>query len=155
MLVQLTLLLVFGDRPSYPVICLVVTSLALSGLVPLMLWRNRAALRTAPRAFRRHYWSALLTRCTGGLLVPLLVALMRPGYDPAEFFLVFPFWLFLEGNLFFLVGSDAGGGYPVALVCYTAAVCAALAPYWGPLILGALVSSGILLAGLYLRLQTE
>jgi hypothetical protein len=155
-LAQLLLFLLFRDRPIYPAICMTVVLLVLSVLVPLVVWRiTRDYLGRAPRAFRRYFLSIMFTRSAGGLLVPVMVALMRPGHDPAEFFLVFPLWMFLEGNVYILLGSEAGGGYVVGLLHYSGAVVAALVPPLGPLALGTTVSCGLLLAGLYLRRLTE
>jgi serine/threonine-protein kinase len=154
-LVQLGLLMLFHDRPDYPVICLVLTALALSVLVPLVLWRTRDVVQRAPRPFRRFLWSVMFTRSAGGLLVPILVALMRPGHDLAEFYLVFPLWMFLEGNWCFLLGSEVGGGYLLALLHYAAALLVTLAPPLSPLALGAVVSTSLLLGGLYLRRLSE
>ncbi len=97
----------------------------------------------------------MLTRIAGWLLVPVIVALMRPGRDPTEFFLVFPLWLFLAGNFYFMVGSEGGIGYPLALLHYAAAVLVTQVPYWSPLIVAILASTGMLLDALYLRSLRE
>jgi hypothetical protein len=153
--VQLGLFLFFHHRPDYPVICLILTALALSVLVPFVLWRTRDVVQRAPRPFRRFLWSVMFTRSAGGLLVPILVALLRPGHDLAEFYLVFPLWIFLEGNWCFLLGSEVGGGYLLALLHYAAALLVTLAPPLSPLVLGAAVSTSLLLGGLYLRRLSE
>jgi serine/threonine-protein kinase len=153
--VQLVLLLFFGDWPAYPVICLIVPLLHMSVLVPLILWPFSAVLRKAPRAARRHFWSAMGTRAVSWLLMPVLVALMRPGHDPAEFFLVFALWCFLDGNFYVIMGSEVGHNYLVALVHYIAAVLVTFVPHWGPLVVGALASASMFLNSLYLRRLTE
>jgi serine/threonine-protein kinase len=151
-LLQLVLFLLFADWPSYPVICISTGIVAVVIVYPLILWPMREPLRKVPRGYRRLVWSMMCTRGIGFLLIPILVALMRPGHDPAEFFLVFPLWIFLDGNYYFLAGSEAGISYPVALVFYAAAVLASLAPPLSPLAVGAAVSVSMLIDGLYLRL---
>ncbi len=93
----------------------------------------------------------MATRCTGWLLVPALVALMRPGHDLSEFLVVYPLWIFLDGNFCCMEGSEAGIGYLEALIHYAAALLGALVPTWAPLMLGVLMSGQMLVDGLYLR----
>jgi serine/threonine protein kinase len=150
-LVQLVLFLVFGGRPAYPLICLAVALPIISVCFPLVLWPCRHLLRQAPRLYRRHVWSLVSARLVGFLLVPLLVALFRPGRDLAEFYLVFLWWSFLEGNFFLVLGAYLGAGYPAALLHYAVAVLIALFPHFGPLVCGAQISAGLVLQGTYLR----
>jgi hypothetical protein len=150
-LVQLVLFLVFGGWPAYPLICLAVALPIIAVVFPLMFWPSRHLLLAAPRPYRRLVWSLLSTRCAGFFLVPLLVALFRPGHDLAEFYLIFLLWIFLDGNFFLVLGAYMGAGYPAALLHYAAAVLIALFPHFGPLVCGALVSGGLVLIGTYLR----
>jgi len=150
-LLQLMLFLVFRGWPAYPLICLAVGMLAMSIFIPLFFWHSRHLLRKAPRLYRRFVWSLISTRCAGFVLVPLLVALFRPGHDLAEFYWIFLLWIFLDGNFFLVSGAYMGAGYPAALVHYVAAVVIALFPHFGPLVAGALVSAGLVLLGTFLR----
>jgi serine/threonine protein kinase len=150
-LLQFVLFLVLGDWPSYPLICLCVALPVIAVSFTLVFWPSRHLLRKAPRPYRRFVWSLMSARLTGFLLVPLLVALFRPGHDLAEFYLVFVWWIFLEGNFFLMMGAYAGWGYPAALVNYAVAVLIALFPHFGPLVCGALVSGGLVVLGTYLR----
>jgi hypothetical protein len=152
---QLLLLLLFGGWPSYPLIVVAVGLLAAAACAPLVLWPVLGSLRKVPRFYRRYVWSLMVTRWAGWLLVPAIVALMRPGDDPAEFYLVFPLWAFLDGNFYCMIGSEAGVAYPVALVHYAAAVLVTLAPPLSPLVLGVLMSGDMLIDGLYLRRLSE
>jgi serine/threonine protein kinase len=154
-LIQVVLFLLFWKRPSYPLIVMLFGVLAACVLTPLVLWPLREPLRKVPRTYRRFVGSIMATRCAGWLLVPVLVALMRPGHDLSEFFLVFPLWIFLDGNFCCLEGSEAGIGYLEALIHYAAAVLAALAPTWAPLVLGVLMSGQMLVDGLILRRLEE
>jgi serine/threonine-protein kinase len=148
---QLMLFLVFGGWPSYPVICMAVGMVAVSICIPSVFWPSRHLLRKAPRLYRRFVWSLMSSRCAGFLLVPLLVALYRPGHDLAEFYLVFLLWIYLDGNFFLMMGAYSGAGYPAALVHYAAALLIALFPRFGPLAAGAMTSAGLVLLGTYLR----
>jgi serine/threonine-protein kinase len=150
-LIQLTLLLLFGGWPSYPLVVVLFGVLAACMLTPVVLWPLRGPLRTVPRAYRRFVGSMMATRCAGWLLVPALVALWRPGHDLSEFLLVYPLWIFLDGNFYCMEGSEAGIGYLAALVHYIAAVLGALAPTWAPLILGLLMSGQMVVDGIFLR----
>jgi serine/threonine-protein kinase len=150
-LVQLFLFLIFGGWPSYPLICAVVGMTIATIFITSFFWPSRHLLRKAPRLYRRFVWSLMSARVAGFLLIPLLVALFRPGHDLAEFYLIFLLWIFLDGNFFLVMGSYAGAGYPAALVHYAAAVVVALFPHFGPLIAGTLVSAGLVLLGTYLR----
>jgi hypothetical protein len=150
-LVQLVLFVVFGGSPSYPLICLAVGMAAPSVIIPLVFWRSRHLLRKAPRLYRRFVWSLISSRWAMYLLVPLLVALFRPGHDLAELYLIFLFWIYLDGNFFLMMGAYAGAGYPVALAHYAVAVLIAHFPHFGPLAAGAMTSAGLVLLGTYLR----
>jgi serine/threonine protein kinase len=154
-LVQLTLFLVFAAWPSYPLICLGVALPIIAICMPLMFWPSRHLLRKAPRLYRRFVWSQMSARCMGFFLIPLLVALFRPGHDPAEFYLVFLLWIFLDGNFFLVMGVYMGAGHPVALLHYSVAVLIALFPHFGPVVYGTLVSGGLVLLGTYLRRLAE
>jgi serine/threonine protein kinase len=155
LVVQLTLFLLFGDWPSYPVIC------AFSGLIAAALFSTvllslfYTPMRRAPRMYRRYLWSLLLMRYAGWLLMPPLVALMRPGRELSEFYMVFPLWIFLEGNLYLVMGSEGGFCYPVALFHYAVAVLVTFIPFYGPLVLGATVTGSMLMDALYLKFQSE
>jgi hypothetical protein len=149
--IQLMLLLFFGDQPAYPVICMTVAVLAIAVLMPLSAWQLRRPLQQAPRGIRRYLTSLLLVRWVGYLMVPGIVALMRPGHEPAEFYMVFALWILMDGNFYLMVGSEVGIGYPMALLNYTAAVLVSLAPGWAPLAAGLLISGSMLVQGLYLR----
>jgi hypothetical protein len=151
-LLLLVLFLLFASWPSYPVICLSTSMVAMVVVYPFLLWPMREPLRQVPRGYRRLVWSVMVARGTGLLLVPLVVALMRPGHDLAEFFLVFPLWILLDGNYYLLLGSEGGLSYPVAVVFYAAAVLATLAPSFSPLAWGGMVTISMLTDGLYLRL---
>jgi serine/threonine protein kinase len=153
-LTQVVLFLLFTGWPSYPAICVWTCVLAVLVLDPLLLWPMRRPLRQVPRTYRRWIWSLMLARCTGFLLVPVVVALMRPGYDLAEFFLVFPLWIVLDGNYYLLTGSEGGLSYPVAVSFYAAGVLMTLAPSISPLVYGVLVTISMLIDGLYLRLRS-
>jgi hypothetical protein len=152
LLIQLVLFLLFAGWASYPVICMSTGIVAVVTIYPLVLWPMREPLRKVPRGYRRLVWSLMFARGVGYLLVPALVALMRPGHDPAEFFLVFPLWIFLDGNYYLLAGSEGGISYPVALLFYAAALLVTLAPLYSPLAVGVLTSISMLIDGLYLRL---
>jgi serine/threonine-protein kinase len=151
LLVQLVLFLVFGGQPAYPLICLSVALPIIAVAFPSVFWPSRPLLRKAPRLYRRFVLSLMSARCVGFFLVPLLVTLFRPGHDLAEFYLIFLWWIFLDGNFFLVMGVYWGGGYPAALVHYAAAVGIALFPQFGPLVCGVLVSGGLVLLGTYLR----
>jgi hypothetical protein len=151
-LLQVVLFLLFAAWPSYAAICVFTGTAAVTVVYPLVLWPMREPLRQVPRGYRRLVWSIMVTRGVGYLLVPVVVALMRPGRDPAEFFLVFPLWILLDGNYYFLMGSEGGVGYLVAALFYAATVLMTLAPAWSPLAAGGMVSLSMLLDGLYLRL---
>jgi serine/threonine-protein kinase len=150
-LVQFVLFLALGGWPSYPLICLGVALPIIAVCFTLMFWPSRHLLRKAPRLYRRFVWSLMSARLAGFFLVPLLVALFRPGHDLAEFSLVFVWWIFLEGNFFLMMGAYAGAGYPAALVQYAAAILIALFPHFGALAAGVLISGGLILLGTYLR----
>jgi serine/threonine-protein kinase len=154
-LVQLVLWLLFGGWPSYPVICMSTGILAVAVLYPLLLWTMREPLRHVPRSYRRRVWSVLYARVIGFLLVPVVVALMRPGHDPAEFFLVFALWILLDGNYYLIMGSEGGLVYLAAPLFYAAAVLMTLAPTLSPVTAGVMVSISMMIDGVYLRLCRE
>ncbi|MFO0845262.1 MAG: serine/threonine-protein kinase [Gemmataceae bacterium] len=154
-LIHLTLFLLCRGRPAYPLIAVTVGVVAACVVTPLLFWPAWEPLRRVPRAYRRFVASLTIARCAGWLLIPALVATTRPGHDLAEFFLVFPLWIFLDGNYYCLMGTEAGVAYLVALVHYAAALLVALALPWSPLALGVLMSGQMLLDGLILRSLQE
>src|SRR5262249_24658050 len=96
-LVQLLVLVFFGGQTTYPVLALSLAILSAGSVVALVLWPLHQRLLRAPRAYRRFIWSLVLVRCTGLLMAPALVAIMRPGDTLDEFHMVFVWWIFLEG----------------------------------------------------------
>lgn len=150
-LLQLALLLIFGRWPSYPLICAIVGMSVACTMISGFFWASGHLLRQAPRLYRRFVWTLMSCRVIGFLMVPLLVALFRPGHNLAEYYLVFLWWVFLEGNFNLLMGIYFGGGYPAALVHYAAAMMIAIFPPIGPLVGGALISAGLVMLGTYLR----
>jgi serine/threonine protein kinase len=151
LLVQLALFLAFGGLPSYPLICAVVGMTIAATIIPSFFWLSRRLLRNAPRLYRRFVYSLMSARVAGFLLIPLLVALSRPGHDLSEFYLIFLLWIYLEGNFCLLMGAYWGGSYLAALVYYAVAFLVALFPHFGPLVAGAMISAGLVMVGTYLR----
>jgi serine/threonine protein kinase len=150
---QLVLFLLFRTWPSYPVICVLTGVLGGAVVDILILWPFHRLLRRAPRGYRRYAWSLMLMRCAGWALVPALVGLIQPTHDLADFYLVFPFYAFMDGNYYLMTGSENGLGYPLAVLHYAAALLICLALPFGPLIVGVLLSGNMFLDGLFLRLS--
>ncbi|HYT88518.1 MAG TPA: serine/threonine-protein kinase [Gemmataceae bacterium] len=154
-LIQLTLFLLFRNQPAYPVVCISVGIVVIALIVPRFFWMSWALLRTAPRIYRRFVMSLICSRFAGWLLVVAIVALARPGHDLAEFYLVFPMWIILDGSFYFLMGSYVGAAFPVAFLHYAVAVLVTLALPFGPLVCGGLASIGLAFLALYLRTLGE
>jgi serine/threonine protein kinase len=143
----------FRDKPSYPVICLVLTLLAALVGTCFVLWPGQGSPRQGPPPYRREVRSVVLGCLAGLLMVPLLVALMRPGEDLSEFFMVFPLWILLLAVSCFFGASQVGIVYLMTLFSFALAVLAAWAPSLGPLLFGLTASLHLLCAGLYLRFR--
>jgi serine/threonine protein kinase len=152
---QLLLWVLLRDWPSYPVLCLLVILLGASTAISLQLWQSPRTLRRVPHQFRQDMRSAMVACLAGFYMVSVIVALMRPGLDLAEFFQVFPLWIVVLAVCIFMRGSQLGLLYAATLCYFALALLAAWAPRFDPLLLGVAVSSHMLSAGLYTRFQRE
>jgi hypothetical protein len=154
-LVQLLLWVLLRDWPSYPVICLLVILLGASTAISSMVWQSRRRLQQVPHQFRQDVQSAMLGCLAGFFAVSIVVALMRPGHDLAEFFPVFPLCIVVLAVCVFSMGGKLGLFYAATLFYFCLALLAARAPGLGPLLLGAAVSTHLLSTGLHIRLQRQ
>jgi serine/threonine protein kinase len=154
-LAQVLLWLLFRNWPSYPVIALLVILLGASTAISVMVGRSHRMLPGVSHQFRQDVRSAMLGCLVGFFAVSLLVTVMRPGHDLAEFFQVFPLCIVVLAVSVFIVGSRLGLFYAAAVFYFALALLAAWIPSIAPLLLGLAVSTHLLSTGLHIRLRTE
>jgi hypothetical protein len=140
-----------GGTPRYPAAAVGVAMACFALMCVLVLGSNRAARQLIPSPLRRRIWSMWIGAILGCYTLVLVVWLMTPPDRPEVLLLVFPFWLILEGVLYFTMAHLAGLLYVLGGLAFAVAVVMALHPAYGPLIGGAQVSLSWLLQGLAAR----
>lgn len=138
-------------HPLFPPIAVLVTAANLTVLMSVILfsrWKEMLQIPSDQRRRLLHHVSAHLG-CVLAALV-LVWCTLPPG-DWRPLLRVYPFWFVLSAQLYFAMAAEAGGFHIIAVYALLLALVAALAPDWGPALVGLFGATSLLGQGLFLR----
>jgi hypothetical protein len=151
LLAQVAVFVLFRGRPEYPPVAIGVSLVTVALMLSPVLFGKRASLRAIAPAQRRRYMSTWLGNFIGLILVALTILRMTHPTTPEEWFVIYALWFTLVGCTFLSLAANAGILYLSGGLCFLLGALAPFAPFYLPLVSGALISLNMTTLGLVIR----
>jgi hypothetical protein len=127
------------------------TAVMMFTLIPLLLLTGLPTLRMIPNWQRTHFVTVWVSHLIAMAVLLVIVVLSTPRDRPELLLMVYPLWASSAAISFLAHATEAGLYYIVGGVIFAVAILMALTPTWAPLEVAVLMTTNMVLQGVYLR----